>query len=115
MGFLSSLKHLFLHGNYDYFDKAIQFILPPRVLLLGILLLINVFSVFLNPIGWIYLWLIVLAITILTFFITIPLKFYNLNTLKAIATLPKAFFLMFVSVFKLKGANKKFIHTKHGT
>ncbi|MFT5875817.1 MAG: hypothetical protein ACI8WT_004815 [Clostridium sp.] len=45
----------------------------------------------------------------------IPIKFYTAATLRAILTLPKAFFLMFLSLFKLKGANKKFIHTEHGT
>jgi hypothetical protein len=34
--------------------------------------------------------------------------------LKAIFSLPRAFLLMFGSLFKLKGANKKFIHTVHG-
>ncbi|NQU33061.1 MAG: glycosyltransferase [Bacteroidetes bacterium] len=115
MDFMNSLKHLILHGNVDYFDKAIQFIQPPRVMLLGLLILINILSLFLNPIIWVYLWLAVLVICILAFFFTTPLKFYNLNTLKAILTLPKAFFLMTLSLLKIRGANKKFIHTEHGT
>jgi hypothetical protein len=28
--------------------------------------------------------------------------------------LPKGFWMMFKSLFKLKGANKTFIHTQHG-
>jgi len=115
MDFINSLKHLILHGNYDYFDKAIQFIQPPRVMLLGLLFLINIISIILNPAECINMWLGVLAICILTFFITIPLKFYNFNTLKAILTLPKAFVLIILSLLKVKGANKKFIHTEHGT
>ncbi len=112
--FTTSLKHLFLYGNFDYFDKATQFIQPPRIVLLGLLVLINIFSVFLNSNVWIYLWLTVLAICILTFVITIPLKFYNIKTLIAVFTLPKAFVLMLVSLFRIRGANKKFIHTEHG-
>jgi cellulose synthase/poly-beta-1,6-N-acetylglucosamine synthase-like glycosyltransferase len=113
--FTTSLKHLFLYGNYDYFDKATQFIQPPRIILLGLLFLINMFSVFLNSNTWIYLWLTVLAICILTFVITIPLKFYNIKTIKAVFTLPRAFILMLVSLFRIRGANKKFIHTEHGS
>ncbi len=111
----NSIKHFFLYGNYDYLDKVIQFIQPPRVLLLGLLVLINVISVLLNPIEWVYIWLVVLAICILTFILTIPAKFYNLNTIKAVFTLPKVFFLMFISLLRIKGANKKFIHTEHGS
>ena len=115
MDFLNSLKHLFLYGNYDYFDKAIQFIQPPRVMLLGLLFLINIISIILNPAECVNMWLGVLAICILTFIVTIPLKFYNFNTLKAVLTLPKAFVLIILSLLKIKGANKKFIHTEHGT
>ncbi len=115
MDFFSSLKHLILHGNYDYFDKALQFIQPPRVMLLGLLILINGISVFLNSPTWVNIWLGVLAACIFTFIFTVPLKFYNFKTIKAIFTLPKAFLLMFLSLFSIKGANKKFIHTEHGT
>lgn len=115
MDFLNSLKHLILHGNIDYFDKAIQFIQPPRVMLLGLLIIINILSLIFNPINWVYIWLGVLGICILAFIFTTPLKFYNFKTLKAVLTLPKAFVLMTLSLLKIKGANKKFIHTEHGT
>ncbi len=115
MDFLNSLKHLILYGNYDYFDKAIQFIQPPRVMLLGLLFLINIISIILNPAECVNMWLGVLAICILTFIVTVPLRFYNFNTLKAVLTLPKAFILIILSLLKIKGANKKFIHTEHGT
>jgi len=115
MDFLNSLKHLILHGNVDYFDKAIQFIQPPRVMLLGLLFVINILSFIFNPITWVYIWLSVLAVCLLAFILTIPVKFYNFKTLQAILTLPKAFVLMTLSLLKIKGANKKFIHTEHGT
>lgn len=115
MDFINSLKHLFLYGNVDYFDKAIQFIQPPRVMLLGLLILINIFSILFNPLPWVYAWLTVFVICILAFLFTIPIKFYNLKTLHAVLTLPKAFILMSLSLLKIKGANKKFIHTEHGT
>ncbi len=113
MDFFTSLKHLILKGNVDYFDKAIQFIQPPRIMLLGFLFIINFISIIFNPIEWVYIWLAVLATTVLTFVFSIPLKFYNIKTLMAVITIPKAFFLMFLSLINIKGANKKFIHTEH--
>lgn len=113
MDFFTSLKHLVLKGNIDYFDKAIQFIQPPRIMLLGFLFIINFVSIIFNPIEWVYIWLAVMAITVLTFVFSIPLKFYNIKTLMAVITIPKAFFLMFLSLINIKGANKKFIHTEH--
>ncbi len=113
MDFMTSLKHLLLKGNLDYFDKAIQFIQPPRIMLLGFLIFINIISLLFNTLTWKYIWLGVLAATVLTFIFSVPLKFYNLRTLRAIISLPKAFLLMFLSLLKLKGANKKFIHTEH--
>ena len=47
--------------------------------------------------------------------LAVPRKFYNKETLKAVLTLPKGFILMFISLITIKGANKKFIHTQHGT
>lgn len=118
--FLSGVKELFFKGNIDFFDKVYQMISPPRILLLGFVMLITSIygaidlftdSIVLNldPI----LWYIILLITILAFLLAIPLRFYNSKTLIAMLTLPKAFAIMFLLLFKLKGANTKFIHTKH--
>lgn len=116
--FLKATKALFTKGNVDYFDKAIQFIQPPRILLLGAVVIFGLGFFLGNTImkvdqnmsmGW-------LTITVGCFFallISIPTKFYNYNTLKAVAGLPKGMFLMLLSLLKIKGANKKFIHTKH--
>ncbi len=111
--FITSLKHLILKGNIDYFDKAIQFIQPPRIMLLGFLIVINILSIIWNSPSFIYAWAIVLAACIFAFIVSIPIKFYNFTTLKALFKLPLAFFLMFISLLKIKGANKKFIHTEH--
>ena len=118
----SGIKHLFTKGNIDYFDKVYQFILPPRVLLIGLIVittllyglaeLIPAVSGFL--LFSVYHWLVLLIITIFAFIFSIPKYFYTQQTLKSIRTLPKVFYLMFFSLFKLKGANKKFIHTQHG-
>ncbi|HZK98236.1 MAG TPA: glycosyltransferase family 2 protein [Prolixibacteraceae bacterium] len=116
--FGSSLKALITKGNIDYFDKAIQFIQPPRILLLGgvlslgtLFLLLNIF--FQTNSSFIYLWISVVLLCILVFVFSIPRAFYNTRTLKALASLPKGMLLMFGSLMKIRGANKQFIHTKH--
>jgi len=116
--FLSAAKSLILHGNIDYFDKAIQFIQPPRILLLGLVLIFG--SVFMSvnlmitgSLCLFYCWLFVMTGCILAFIFSIPLTFYTMSTLKAIGSLPKGMLLMLGSLLKIKGANKQFIHTKH--
>jgi len=116
--FLNALKHLFLKGNIDYFDKAIQFIQPPRILLLGAVLILGVSFVaanylVLNEQVFSTSWFFIGTACILSFLFSVPRSFYNLNTLRALISLPKGMLMMLVSLLKIKGANKKFIHTKH--
>lgn len=58
-------------------------------------------------------WLVLFAGTVLALLFSVPRKFYNRATLKALLSLPYGFVLMLVSLFKVKGATKKFIHTEH--
>jgi cellulose synthase/poly-beta-1,6-N-acetylglucosamine synthase-like glycosyltransferase len=111
--FTTALWHLISKGNMDYFDKAIQFIQPPRIMLIGMLFIICAVSIMFNPLPLTIAWLSVFAACVLAFLFSIPRKFYKFSTLVAILVLPKGFFLMFLSLLKLKGANKKFIHTQH--
>ncbi len=115
---LNATKHLLLKGNIDYFDKAIQFIQPPRVLLLGAVILSSFSFVaanyFLeNQIPFSNYWIILLISCVLSFVFSVPISFYNATTLKALVSLPKGMFMMLLSLLKIKGANKTFIHTQH--
>ena len=116
--FLSSLRDLFLKGNVDYFDKAVQFIQPPRILLLGAVLIFGTLFLLVNYLLdnnmlYMVLWVVVISACVLSFLFSIPRSFYNSKTARALASLPKGMFLMMGSLLKIKGANKKFIHTKH--
>ena len=117
LDFLSSLKDLFLKGNIDYFDKAVQFIQPPRILLLGAVLLFGTLFIITNIIMTnsflLALWICVVVFCLLAFLFAVPRSFYNLKTARAIMSLPKGMVLMMGSLLKIKGANKQFIHTKH--
>lgn len=121
--FFSGIKHFILNANIDFFDKVYQMVSPPRVLLIGLTTIISaIYTVYqlvfpdsyicaVSYTAWLSVWMSV----VVAFILAIPIKFYNYQTFKALLTLPKAFLSMFLSLFKLKGANKKFIHTQHGT
>ena len=116
--FLAASKDLLLKGNLDYFDKALQFIQPPRILLLGSVFLFG--AVFLvsnffieNCLCYSIGWIAIMVSCLLSFLFSVPSSFYNFKTLGALSSLPKGMVLMLVSLLKIKGANKKFIHTEH--
>ncbi len=112
---LPATKKLILNQNIDFFDKALQMLQPPRILLLGLVFLFTTISIIINPIEITYYWFAIFFLCLLTLLISVPAKHYNKKTLNAFFTLPKAFSIMLLSLFKLKGANKKFIHTEHTT
>ena len=116
----SAFVHLLTKGNVDYFDKAIQFIQPPRILLLGAVTILtflfcitNTFIEYYNQftLGWI----LIFAACILSFLLSIPKRYYSKTTAKALLGLPKGMLLMLGSLLHIKGANKQFLHTKHGS
>jgi cellulose synthase/poly-beta-1,6-N-acetylglucosamine synthase-like glycosyltransferase len=116
--FFNALKHLFLKGNIDYFDKAMQFIQPPRILLLGAVMLLGALFITVNfllnnSFTFSASWIIIAVACVLSFLFSIPKSFYNVGTFKALVSLPKGMLMMLLSLLKIKGANKKFIHTKH--
>lgn len=117
--FLSSVKHLVLKGNIDYFDKAIQFIQPPRILLLAAVLMLGTVFCTLNFLfgesSFTTAWGFVMLLCIAAIWLSIPLEFYNSRTLRAIVSLPMGMGLMMGSLLNIRGANRRFIHTQHNT
>jgi cellulose synthase/poly-beta-1,6-N-acetylglucosamine synthase-like glycosyltransferase len=116
--FLQAFKALILHRNVDYFDKALQFLLPPRILLLGAVFLSGIVFSLINLIvhtrpGFEILWLILGSFCILIFALSIPRSFYTRRNLHALLYVPMGMILMFRSLLKIKGANRQFLHTEH--
>lgn len=116
----SSLKELILKRNINFFDKTIQLLVPPRVLLVGITSIVSIAYVsfeiiFSDSITIVsILWLTNLLMVTTSFIVALPLSFYNQKTLRAVRSIPSAFLRMFILLFQLRGANKRFIHTTHG-
>jgi cellulose synthase/poly-beta-1,6-N-acetylglucosamine synthase-like glycosyltransferase len=111
--FFRAFGHLITKGNIDYFDKAFQMMLPPRLILPGFLFLAAIIAFFFSPDFYFYVWTALFAANILSFAISIPSKFYTRQLFYAFMQLPKAFFGIFITLFKMKGATKTFIHTPH--
>lgn len=107
------LLELVLRGNFDYFDKAIQKILLPRVLLFGISALLAL-TVFTSHIYFGLVFLSLFVLCLISYILAVPPSYINSNTVKASLRLPQAIGLMFLALFKTKGAaTKNFIHTPH--
>lgn len=114
--FFSGWSSLF-RGNLSFFNSAIlKNIQLPRLLNLGMLTIILLLSFIfqryltLSP----YTWVLLLVLNIVAMMLAIPKKMYSWELVKSIFLLPGLFLKMFNLLFKLKGANKEFLHTPHG-
>lgn len=106
------LPRAIFSGNWSYCDKIFQWMMLPRVLLLGgigfLALVITLYS-WTMSIKW---WSLLLFL-ILTLCLAIPRYLVDKDLARAIIKVPKLGFLMFLNLFRLRGVNKKFIHTDH--
>jgi len=107
------------HGNIDYFDKLLQFVLPPRIITTGFAALFSAFRLIemiwnRNATGEIALaWISLLGVSLLAIILSIPLRQYNSSLFRSLLYVPNGFLLILKALLNLKGANKKFIHTHH--
>ena len=112
--FFDSLKDLVSKGNVDYFNKVFQFMLLPRVLLLGICVLLGTGAflfadVFPNRNHFMSLPFVVMF----SLYLATPGYLRNKRSLLALRQIPLTVWVLFKTLFRLKGANKTFIHTPH--
>lgn len=110
----TGLKELFIKGNLDYFNEIYQLSVLPRVLMLGLMPMMLLLSLLFPSVGpgW-QLWLAATLACYVGILIAIPAKFIDNKFWGAVARVPLIFLTMILLLFKLKGANKKFIHTPH--
>lgn len=99
--------------TFDLVDKIIQWMLPPRLVQLaavfGFTLLTTLVYRPAAPKWW-----MLSAAQIAAMFIPVPARLLNGRLLKALMQVPSLALGTIASLFHLKGANKKFIHTEHG-
>ncbi|PQJ76954.1 glycosyltransferase [Polaribacter glomeratus] len=111
--FLTAFWHLIIKGNIDYFDKAFQMMLPPRLILHGFLFAAVIIAFFLSPELYFYVWLGIFLVNVLSYAISIPRRFYSIEMVHAFMSLPQAFFGVFITLFKASGVNANVGHTTH--
>lgn len=113
--FTKGLKNLVL-GRWAYANSSLlRNIQLPRIINLGLLFILCFSSLLLSsylyfsPIWW---WGL-LGLLLFSFFLAVPLNFYNKNFFRALLEVPKAFAIMFLLLFRLRKADNTFIHTPH--
>lgn len=101
-------------GKWGFCDKLFQQASFSRVLLLGFVFIMSLGTTIVMP-AWCGKWWGLFSLLLLSISIAIPRRFWTWRMLKAVCLVPYSFILMFINLFRLKEANKRFIHTAHGT
>ena len=99
--------------NWDYCDKLLQWTMPSRVVLTGIVSLFAIGISCWNLSAGIK-WICLTGILLGTLIQSIPKYLMNHKLSKAVFMIPLLFAMMIINHFRLAGADKKFIHTSHG-
>lgn len=110
-----SIKELILKSNIDLFNKVLQFLLVPRIMLLGFSTIFTIISFFFGSNFFFYTWLIILTTCIFTLAIAVPKKFFNKQTLVALLSLPYGFLMMATATIKMKLGHKRLSPTPHSS
>ncbi|MBL6448891.1 glycosyltransferase family 2 protein [Fulvivirga sp. 29W222] len=115
--FLSGIVNLF-KGRITYFNSTVlRNVQLPRLINLGLITGVTFTLFFLQSVITIpfNIWFMTWSATILGILLAIPKSYYGPRLIKSVFRLPAIFWKMFLLLFKLKGANKKFIHTPHSS
>lgn len=113
--FTEGLTALF-KGDFTFFNSAVlRNIQLPRLINIGLLSTLTVVSLFVAPyLQYSYkLWIALFTLNTVAIMMAIPREFWSKKLVTSIFSLPFIFIQMFLLLFRLKGANKKFIHTQH--
>lgn len=110
---IGKLPGALFDGKFDYANKICQWMMLPRVLLLGFIGIISII-VLLYQWTWAIKWFILELLLVITLSLAVPDYLVNEQLKKAVWKAPKLFLLMTLNLFRLRGVNKKFIHTEHG-
>lgn len=110
---LPDFPRALMEDNRDYYNKILQWMLPPRLVQLAAVFGFTVIFTILSPAAG-SKWWILSFLQIVAMIIPVPRELWTWQLLKALMRVPLLALIMIGNLFKLKGANKKFIHTEHG-
>ncbi len=108
--FYGAFVQLITQGKWDYMDKALQFVLLPRLVLLGLLLLLSVGVTWLT--GGFFVPAL-LALYLFSLGLAIPKRFFTARLMRAVVLLPKLMLAMVRAALRYKRARNNFLHTPH--
>jgi len=108
-----AIRELLVNGNIDFFNKTLQLILPPRLILPSVLF-VGMIIAFLIDSALSWYWVVLFVGNVATFSIALPRAYYSVKFLKAFPHLFIAFTGAVLALLKIRKANKSFIHTPHG-
>lgn len=111
--FSKYLGSAILARNWDFCDKLFQQVSLPRLLLMGFTFC---FALLFTCYRWTWgvKWFLLLLLLAVALVVAVPRRFCTSRLAIALQKLPYTFFLMAGNMFRLRGANKSFIHTRHG-
>ncbi len=99
--------------SVDLFDKWMQMWIPSRLLLVGMMAFMILFSrLFESPVLTLT-FAAATALTTLALALAAPRKYTHKNLVTIIVNLPASFFTLIISLFSIQNAAKGFIHTPH--
>jgi cellulose synthase/poly-beta-1,6-N-acetylglucosamine synthase-like glycosyltransferase len=113
--FREGFRELFINKNFDFFNKILQALLLPRILLVGLLGFLAVFSLIISVGLPFTYWLSLLATVCFALLISLPSRFYNKNLVEAILNLPIAFFCMCKALLGINKTKTSFLATPHNS
>ena len=103
-------------GNLEFFDKILQSMLLPRVLLLGLLSLLVVLALLeVIPGTPPRFWVGLLGGAGLALLLSLPRRLYNGQVARAVLLMPVALGAMVLALLQINKAKKSFLHTPHRT
>ena len=101
-----------LKGSFDFLNKSVQMILPPRLILPFVLSFGFLFNYLVSN-DLAFFWALGLGSNIMSFALALPKYCFNFSNLKMWKQIPIALWATLRALTQLKNAQREFIHTVH--
>lgn len=105
------------HRKWDFCDKLYQQAMLSRVLLLGFTFLFALAYTLIPGMAhesWAIAWWSIFTLLLAALALAVPGYLWTKRLLRALCLVPYSFVLMVINLFRMREANKRFIHTTHG-
>jgi len=110
---ISYLPNAISSFNIAFLDKIFQWMLLPRILLVGIIFIISLCCTIIHPYCS-FKWWALFIILLIALVVSVPKYMFNKKLIKSLKNIPILFLLMGFNLFRIRGVGDKFIHTNKG-